>query len=83
MDFEEAGAVATGGLAAVVVAGDHIAAGAWWDGIGVALAWATDGGVAAHAGGFGAAQLAFAGIGLDGHAAGCGFFVDVDLDRWS
>ena len=40
-----------------------------------------DGRVTVNSFGFGLAQLAFAGIGLDGHPTGCDVFVDVDLDR--
>ena len=70
VDFEEACAVAAGGLAVVVVAGQDLAAGAGWDGCGVAAALGADGGVAAYSFGFCAAEFAFSGVGLGGHAAG-------------
>ena len=70
VDFEEAGTVAAGGLAAVVVAGRHLASHAGRDGCGVATALGADRRVAAHSLGFGAAELSFAGMSLDGHAAG-------------
>ena len=35
--------------------------------------------VAAETGGFGGAEVAFARVGLDGHFAGFGVFMDVDL----
>ena len=77
VDFEEAGAVAAGGLALVAVTGQGLAAGFGRDRGCVALARFADGGIAGEALGIGAAQATAVRFGL----AALGALMDVDLDR--
>ena len=79
VDFEEVGSTAAGRLATVLVAGENLSSGAWWDGGGVAAAVLADVGVAVHSLAVGPAEFALASSGLDGHSAGRGIFMDVDL----
>ena len=83
MYFEEARSVATRGLAAVFVPCQHFSAYAGRDCGGVSASVFADGGITAHSFGLGYTQFAFAGIGLDGHAARFYIFVNMDLDRRS
>jgi len=81
VDFEEAGTSAARCRAAVLVAGEDLAADAGRDGGRVAAAVLANGGVAAYSLGVGTAEFALAGVGLDRHPAGRRVFMDVDLHR--
>ena len=70
VDFEEAGAVAAGGLAAMAVAGQDLASRTGWNRCRVTAALGANGSITVHSFGFGAAEFAFPSVGLDGHAAG-------------
>ena len=81
VDVQETCSPATRRLATVFVPGQHFTADARGDCGRVPASVFADCGIAAHPFGLGLAQLAFACIGLYGHAAGFCIFVDVDLDR--
>ena len=81
MDFQEPGTPTAWCPAAVFIPCKDLPAYSWRDCGRVAASVFTDRGIAAHPLGLGPAQLAFARVGLDGHPARGGIFVDVDLNR--